>query len=72
MIETKIKGEYIQLNQFLKKENIVMSGGEAKMVIASGTVFVNDVEAFEIRKKLRNGDRVRIEDVGEYLIQAEE
>ena len=72
MIEVQIQGEYIQLNQFLKKENIVMSGGEAKMLIASGTVFVNDIEAFEIRKKLRNGDRVKIENVGEYLIKAEE
>ncbi|MBR2265054.1 MAG: RNA-binding S4 domain-containing protein [Firmicutes bacterium] len=72
MIEVQIKGEYIQLNQFLKKENIVMSGGEAKMLIASGTVFVNDTEAFEIRKKLRDGDRVRIENVGEYLIKAED
>ena len=71
MIESPIYGEYIQLNQFLKKENIAMSGGEAKMIIESGTVFVNGQEAFEIRKKLRDGDVVKIENVGEYIIRAE-
>ncbi len=71
MIESPIYGEYIQLNQFLKKENIAMSGGEAKLIIQSGTVFVNGQEAFEIRKKLRDGDVVKIENVGEYIIRAE-
>lgn len=71
MIESPIYGEYIQLNQFLKKENISMSGGEAKLIIESGTVFVNGQEAFEIRKKLRDGDVVKIENVGEYIIRAE-
>ena len=71
MIESHIYGEYIQLNQFLKRENIAMSGGDARMIIESGTVFVNGQEAFEIRKKLRNGDIVRIENVGEYIILTE-
>ena len=71
MIESHIYGEYIQLNQFLKRENIAMSGGDARMIIESGTVFVNGQEAFEIRKKLRNGDVVRIENVGEYIILTE-
>lgn len=72
MIESPIYGEYIQLNQFLKKENIAMSGGDARMIIESGTVFVNGEEAHEIRKKLRNGDTVRIENVGEYVIRTQE
>lgn len=68
MIETGITGEYIQLNQLLKKENIAMSGGEAKMIIESGTVYVNGVEADAIRKKIRPGDVVKVEGVGEYKI----
>ena len=68
MIETAITGEYIQLNQLLKKENIAMSGGEAKMIIESGTVYVNGVEADAIRKKIRPGDVVKVEGVGEYKI----
>ena len=71
MIESKIYGEYIQLNQFLKKENIAMSGGDAKLIIESGTVYVNGQEADAIRKKLRPGDVVKIEGVGEYVIVGE-
>ncbi len=53
-----IEGEYIQLNQLLKKTDLVMSGGEAKFAIESGRVKVNGVTAHEIRKKIRPGDTV--------------
>lgn len=53
-----IEGEYIQLNQLLKKENLVASGGEAKTVIENKLVKVNGQIASEIRKKLRHGDKV--------------
>lgn len=67
----KITGEYIQLNQFLKKENIAASGGEARVMIENGLIIVNGSIAHEIRKKLRNGDVVSIQDQGEYQIAAE-
>lgn len=57
---SKIEGEFIQLNQLLKKENIVGSGGEAKMLITDGAVKVNGVTATEIRKKIRPGDTVTV------------
>ena len=66
----EITGDYIQLNQFLKKENIASSGGEAKRMIESGLVEVNQTTASEIRKKLRNGDVVTVHSVGEYTIAA--
>ena len=68
MITCEITGEYIQLNQFLKKENIAASGGEARVFIENGMVIVNGSIAHEIRKKLRNGDIVSIQDHGEYKI----
>ena len=71
MIESYFTGDYIQLNQFLKKENIAMSGGEAKLIIESGTVYVNGEVADAIRKKLHDGDRVVIEDVGEYILKTQ-
>ena len=49
----KIRGDYIQLNQFLKKENVASSGGEAKVMIQNQMVSVNGSIAFEIRKKLK-------------------
>ena len=61
-----ISGEFIQLNQLLKREDVVSSGGEAKMLIESGKVLVNGEKADAIRKKLRNGDVVK---TGLYLFK---
>lgn len=62
----KIKGEYIQLNQLLKLENIVSTGGQAHQLIEHGMVYVNGEPADAIRKKIRNGDRVEVS--GEVLM----
>ncbi len=56
-----IEGEYIQLNQLLKKLDWAMSGGEAKVYIEEGLVKVNGETAHEIRKKIRPGDTVCFE-----------
>lgn len=64
----EINGEYIQLNQFLKKENIASSGGEARVMIENEMVIVNGSIAHEIRKKLRDGDIVSVQDAGAYKI----
>lgn len=56
----KVRGEYIQLNQLLKVENIVSTGGEARQLIEHGMVLVNGKVADAIRKKLRTGDRVEV------------
>lgn len=53
-----ISTEFIKLDSFLKYVNLVMSGGEAKMLIADGEVRVNG-EVCEMRgKKIRPGDKV--------------
>lgn len=56
-----LKTEYIQLSQLLKHMNFVQSGGEAKMVILEGMVFVNGEVELRVRRKLRVGDRVEFE-----------
>ena len=66
----EITGEYIQLNQFLKKENIAASGGDARVMIEDGKVKVNNSIAHEIRKKLRDGDIVSVQGEEEYKIIA--
>lgn len=58
MEEVQITGEFIQLNQLLKKIDWAMSGGEAKMLIEDGEISVNGATAHEIRKKIRPGDVV--------------
>lgn len=54
----KIDGEYIKLDQLLKASNLVMSGGEAKTVIAEGMVFVNGEVETRRGKKIYKGDKV--------------
>lgn len=49
----------IELCKILKLEGLVQSGGEAKHVIASGQVTVNDVVETRKRKQIVAGDRIR-------------
>ena len=44
-----LKTEYIDLSQLLKATGLAMSGGEAKMFVTEGMVFVND--EIEFRKR---------------------
>ena len=51
---------YIKLDQFLKLQGVVQTGGEAKITIKAKEVAVNgDIETRRGRK-LRTGDRVTI------------
>lgn len=56
----KIETEYVKLDSFLKMENAVSSGGEAKMMILDGLVAVNGEVETRRGRKLRPGDRVEI------------
>lgn len=51
MKEIEIYGDYIQLDQFLKKENMISSGGEIGNFIEKHEIFVNGVIIKEKRKK---------------------
>lgn len=50
--------EFIELNKLLKILGLVESGGQANMVITEGDVYVNEVQEFRKRKKLKKGDVV--------------
>jgi len=52
--------EPVELYKVLKFEGLVASGGEAKAAIDAGLVFVNDKIEKLKRKKLVNGDTVRM------------
>ncbi len=54
------KEDYITLQDLLKFENLVSSGGEAKQVILDGFVKVNGEVETRRGKKLRDGDIVEI------------
>lgn len=50
----------IELNAFLKKKGLASSGGQAKHIIRSGIVKVNNVVDTRNKKKLVNGDKVEV------------
>lgn len=57
-----IDTEYIKLDSFLKLANLVMSGGEAKLLIQDGLVRVNGQIETRRGRKLYPGDLVRVAD----------
>ena len=48
----------MKLDQFLKWQNLVSSGGEAKILIKSGSVKVNGKIEIRRGRKLNKGDKV--------------
>ena len=61
--EIRIVGEYIKLDALLKFANLVSSGGEAKIRIANGEVFVNGEPCTMRGKKLHTGVKVKLDDI---------
>lgn len=59
----------INLQQFLKWANIVMSGGEAKQLILQGLVQVNGQVETRRRRKLTDGDVVTVADSVELVVR---
>jgi ribosome-associated protein len=54
----QISTPFIKLDSFLKAENAVSSGGEAKIIIAEGYVSVNGEIEMRRGRKLYPGDQV--------------
>ena len=67
MKNVSIKTEYIELQQLLKMENYISSGGQAKYFLLENKVFVNGEEENRRGRKLRVGDIILI-DKEEYKI----
>lgn len=66
MPETKkiaIKTEFIKLDQLLKFSGVIITGGEAKEFIASGSVLLNGTPCLMRGKKIRSGDTVTVKNI---------
>lgn len=61
MKEIGIYGEYIQLDQLLKKLDLISSGGETGAFLSSHKIRLNGVKVQEKRKKIRKGDELSID-----------
>ncbi|MEG0529391.1 MAG: RNA-binding S4 domain-containing protein [Bacilli bacterium] len=57
-----IKTEFIKLDQLLKFVGVAESGGHSKEIIAEGVVLVNDEVCLMRGKKIKEGDRVTLDD----------
>lgn len=66
--EVIITSEYITLGQFLKFENLIESGGSVKLFLEDIPVYVNSERDNRRGRKLYPGDRVVIEEFGEFNI----
>lgn len=61
MKEIAIYGDYIQLDQLLKKLDLISSGGETGPFLQSHKVVLNNQPVHEKRKKIRPGDVLQID-----------
>lgn len=60
MREFKLTSEYIELIKLLKLLRIAETGGHAKIIVEDGGVFLNGVQEFRKRAKLRPGDKIEV------------
>ena len=70
MKEIEIYGDYIQMDQFLKKENIISSGGETGDFIKNHEILLNGIIIQEKRKKIRLGDELSLDGEVYKIIEA--
>jgi ribosome-associated protein len=63
-----IDTEFITLGQLLKMTNAISSGGMAKWFLDEHIVHVNGEVEQRRGKKLRDGDIIKIQDVGTYKV----
>jgi len=66
-----IDTDYIKLDSFLKLANLVMSGGEAKIVIQEGQVKVNGEVENRRGRKLYPGDTIAVTGCSTFVIGRE-
>lgn len=52
---------YIELNAFLKQLGVAGTGGQAKLLIRSGSVKVNGVTETRNKRKLHGGEQVSVD-----------
>lgn len=66
-----IRTEKIQLDQLLKREGIIETGGQVRFLLEDKMVYLNGVLVTEKRKQIRVGDVLKVIDVGEFTITQE-
>ncbi|WP_044641425.1 S4 domain-containing protein YaaA [Risungbinella massiliensis] len=68
MIKVQIQTEYITLGQFLKKADLIDSGGQAKFFLEEVKILVNQETENRRGRKLYKGDQVQVVGFDSYEI----
>jgi ribosome-associated protein len=63
--------KYIELNAFVKVNGLANTGGQAKIIIRSGAIKVNNVVETQNKKKLVANDVVEFENT-KYIVKEEQ
>ena len=66
-----LRTEKIQLDQLLKKEGIIETGGQVRFLLDDKMVYLNGALVTEKRRQIHVGDILKIVDVGEFKIAQE-
>lgn len=66
-----IHTDYIQLDQLLKFQGIISTGGQIKPLVEDNKVFLNGNICKEKRKKILPCDVVDIDGIGSFLVTKE-
>ena len=61
MEQIVVNSKEINLMQFLKWANVVVSGSEVKMLVDERLITVNGEKEYRYRRKLKHGDIVEID-----------
>ena len=62
-IDFELDGDYVELNQLLKLVGLCDSGGQGKLIVASGAVYVDGQQELRKTCKIHGGQVVRLDDV---------
>jgi ribosome-associated protein len=68
MDDVELRGDMIRLGQLLKAAGLVVSGAEAKTLIAEGQVLVNGEAELRRGRQLHRGDVVEVGDAAVRLV----
>ena len=61
-MQISIHTEYIELFALLKLAGLAETGGQGKEIIRAGVVLLDGIVATELRKKVRPGSIVQVQD----------
>ena len=70
MDKVKITTEYIELDKLLKWSGVAETGGQARVMIDQGLVYIDGSKATERRKKIFHGMKIKCGEL-EILVEKE-